>query len=96
MELVASWEREGRIKGREEGLTEGRLEGQRDLLVRQLSRKFGLLPKAATARLAELSLAQLTALSEALLEFSELRDFERWLAALPPSTEDASGTDRAG
>lgn len=91
MEIIGSWELRGRAEGRAEGLVEGQLR----LLERQLMRKFGALPDAVTARLTQLSSSQLTALGEALLDFTTVSDVERWLAAPPPPVheDDDAGED---
>lgn len=89
MEIVTSWQREGRAEGRAEGL----VEGQRLLIERLLTRKFGILPEGITTRLAQLAASQLTALGEALLDFTALPDVERWLAAPPPPVDDAADAD---
>ena len=80
MEFVTSWEREGRIKGR--------VEGQRQLVEFQLTRKLGELPETALARLLTLSSSQLTALGGALLDFSSLADLEQWLATQPAANDN--------
>ena len=85
MEIVTSWQREGRAEGRAEGLVEGQLR----LLERQLARKFGVLPDHVIARLPQLSSSQLTALGEALLDFTTVSDVERWLASPPPPVNEA-------
>lgn len=51
----------------------------RSLILRQLTRRFGELPDAMGNQLGRLSIAQLEALGEALLEFSSLGDLETWL-----------------
>jgi len=84
MDIVTSWQREGRAEGRAEGLVEGKLR----LLERQLMRKFGVLSDDVTSRLTLLSSSQLTALGEALLDFTSLSDVERWLTAPPPPVND--------
>ena len=83
MDIVTSWQREGRA------------EGQRLILERQLTRKFGVLPDDVIARLPQLSSSQLTALGEALLDFTTVSDVERWLAAPPPpvNEDDDAGED---
>ncbi len=77
MELLTSWER----KGRAEGLREGRAEGQRLVVERQLARKFGDVPVALRERLAALPEERIVALAEALLDFTSLAEVEAWLAA---------------
>jgi len=84
MEIVTSWER----KGRAEGLVEGQITGQRQLVERLLARKLGALPEEVRQALGFLALAQLTALGEALLDFTTLGDLARWLAAPPPPQDD--------
>jgi hypothetical protein len=83
MEFVTSWEREGRIKGREEGL----VEGQRLLVERMLTRKLGPLTPDLAEHLGILSSSQLIALGEALFDFATLADLEQWLASLPSKQE---------
>jgi hypothetical protein len=77
VELVTSWEQKGRAEGRAEGL----LEGQRLLVERQLTRKLGILPAPLWERVASLNDTQLTALGEALLDFTAPADLEAWLQA---------------
>lgn len=70
MEIVTSWELKGQV------------EGQRQLVEFQLTRKLGELPEAALAHLHTLSTSQLTTLGGALLDFSSLVDLEQWLSRL--------------
>jgi hypothetical protein len=91
MELITSWERKGRAEGlregRAEGLREGRAEGlregQRLVVERMLTRRFGALPSGMRARLATLTADELTALADALLDFTSLAEVEAWLATPP-------------
>ncbi len=76
MELIASWER----KGRAEGLREG----QRLVVKRMLTHRFGALLLGVRERLATLTADELTALADALLDFTSLAEVEAWLAASPP------------
>ena len=77
---------EGLLEGRQEGLLEGRQEGRHNgevaLVCRLLRRRFGTVPETLTYQINELSLAQLEGLGEALLEFRELTDLEKWLSEL--------------
>lgn len=75
MEMMTSWERKGRA--------EGRVEGQVELLERLLMRKVGPLPVTAMSRLQTLTIAQLGALGEALLDFHAVADLDAWLATMP-------------
>ena len=67
----------------QEGETKGKLEGKSEealsLVLRQLSRRFGSLPPNAQAQIQSLSLPQIEALSEALLDFSTPDDLTHWL-----------------
>ena len=74
-------------EGRQEGRGEGRIEGERSLILRLLARKLGELPEAVSnesdlslrERIETLSIEQLEALGEALLEFDSLMDLTKWL-----------------
>ena len=91
MEVITSWERKGRAEGLREGLREGRAEGlreglregQRLVVERMLTRRFGALPSGVRERLATLTADELTALADALLDFTSLAEVEAWLAASP-------------
>jgi predicted transposase YdaD len=57
---------------------EAAVEGQRSLIIRQLSRRFGLSPELQ-AQIQELSSAQIEGLGDALLDFSGIEDLTTWL-----------------
>ena len=57
----------------------GRVEGQRDLVLRQLNRKVGPLAEELQTRVAALAPAVLLTLSEALLDFTDQTDLIAWL-----------------
>lgn len=65
-------------------LAEGRQEGRQEegvlLILRLLQRRCGDLTPTVREQIARLSLPQLEALGEALLEFRGLADLEQWLA----------------
>ncbi len=65
----------------QEALEEGRQEGKCALVLRLLHRRLGTLPEAVTAQVQALSVPQLEALGEALLDFATLADLEAWLAS---------------
>ncbi|MEB3279965.1 MAG: Rpn family recombination-promoting nuclease/putative transposase [Lyngbya sp.] len=65
----------------QEGLEDGRQQEGRSLILRQLARKFGQLSPQVRSQIESLSLEQLEALSEVLLEFSSLPELTRWLQA---------------
>jgi predicted transposase/invertase (TIGR01784 family) len=70
---------EGVQEGRKEGKQEGRQDGERNLVLRQLLRRIGALSPELTAQIGTLSLPQLEALGEALLDFSRPSDLTDWL-----------------
>ncbi len=66
-----------------EGLELGRQQGKQEeavaLIMRQLTRRFGLLDPEVQERLLRLSLEQLEELSEVLMEFVAIADLNNWL-----------------
>ena len=70
---------EGRQEGRQEGLQEGRQEEGRSLILHLLILKVGEIPTEQKLQIEQLSLAQLEALGEALLNFSTPQELTRWL-----------------
>ena len=74
---------EGLQKGRQEGLQEGRQEGRqeegRSLILHLLILKVGEIPTEQKLQIEQLSLAQLEALGEALLNFSTPQELTLWL-----------------
>jgi predicted transposase YdaD len=68
-----------REEGRLEGLVQGREEGTRSLLIRQLSRQLGEIPDAARESIYQLSLEALEMLGDALFEFSNTDELIEWL-----------------
>ncbi len=73
--------REGERQCRQVGIAEGRLEESRSLIFKLLARRIGNLAPDTTMRVQALSLEQLEALAEALLDFTELADLVSWLDA---------------
>lgn len=61
---------------------EGREEGEKSLILRQLTRRVGELSQEARQRIEILPLEQLENLGEALLDFTSMDDLQAWLAAL--------------
>jgi hypothetical protein len=70
---------EGRQEGRQEGIQLGLQQGERSLVLRQLSHRLGELSPEVVSRIEALSLTQLETLGEALLDFSRLTDLATWL-----------------
>jgi hypothetical protein len=75
MEIVTSWQ----LQGRKEGRVEGRSEEALQLVARQLTRRLGALPAATEARVRALPIDELEELAEELLDFTALADLDRWL-----------------
>lgn len=73
--IYQEWIEEGRQKGRQEG----RQEGERSLILRQLTRRIGNIAPDNITQINTLSLTQLEALGEALLDFSTSEDLMEWL-----------------
>jgi hypothetical protein len=76
-EYITSWEERGIARGREEG----REAEARRIVGVQLRRRLGTLPAGLEERVAVLAVADLEALSEALLEMTSPADLEAWLSA---------------
>jgi predicted transposase YdaD len=68
-------------EGKQEGRQEGRQEGEVTLVLRLLERRCGVLAPEVKERIAGLSLVQMEALAEALLEFTGPADLEQWVRA---------------
>ncbi len=62
-----------------EGEKKGIEQGERAVILRLLVRKLGLLPDAAIQKIQGLSLGQIERLGDALFEFEQLADLEKWL-----------------
>jgi hypothetical protein len=71
MQIVTSW--------MEQGIEQGIEQGERSLILRLLNRRFGSLTSEIESQIRTLSLSQLEALGEALLDFSVLSDLQHWL-----------------
>jgi Domain of unknown function (DUF4351) len=67
MEITTSWKEEGII------------EGERSLVVKQLTRKLGNLSPEFLAKVNGLNLERVEALAEDLLDFTSVGDLERWM-----------------
>ncbi|QLE54308.1 DUF4351 domain-containing protein [Nostoc sp. TCL26-01] len=71
MEIVTSWQ----LQGREEG----RQEGRQEIVMRQLKRKVGAVTSELEERIGKLSPTQVEDLADALLDFTNLDDLVAWL-----------------
>ena len=76
--VVDTSRQEGWQEGLQEGLQQG-LQQEGKLVLRQLNRQVGALPMEWVAQVESLSLEQLEALGEALLDFEALDDLLQWL-----------------
>jgi predicted transposase/invertase (TIGR01784 family) len=77
MQIVTSWMEQGIAEGEQRGRTEE----ARSLILRQLTRRVGTLPANIETQVQALTLPQLEALGEALLDFAQLRDLTDWLTS---------------
>ena len=66
-------------QGLQRGRQEGRQEGETLLVVRLLKRRIGLLEDELETCIRSLSVEQLEALGEALLDFTQSADLVNWL-----------------
>lgn len=66
----------------QEGLQKGRQEGELLLVLRLLTRRFGLLSEQRTEQIRQLSVLQLEDLGEALLDFEDMTELEQYLFRL--------------
>ncbi len=76
-------------KGIEQGIEQGIHKGQERILLRQLERKFGMLPADLMAQVQALDSDDHMELAETLLDFTELADLTAWLVAHPPHPSEA-------
>ncbi len=81
MQLTNEWIEQGVQKG----LHQGRQEGARDLVIRLLKRRFGNLPAKLAKEVNRLDDATMFELGDALFDFEEPADAQRWLAQRKPS-----------
>ena len=79
-EKYAQWTEIGKQEGRQEGRQEGILEGRKELIARQIERRFGAASEQATEGLNALASEQLDELGVALFDFTSAADVENWLA----------------
>ncbi|NBD15470.1 MAG: DUF4351 domain-containing protein [Cyanobacteria bacterium] len=75
---------QGREQGLQQGLQQGRQQGEVELVLRLLTRRFGVLEARTQQQIRRLSIAQLESLAEALLDFSDVEEVEAWLAQNNP------------
>jgi predicted transposase/invertase (TIGR01784 family) len=78
-ELEAEAMQKGWLRGHDQGLQEGLQQEGKMIVIRQLTRRLGNVPAEAIAKISALTLAELEALSEALLDFTQPEDLTHWL-----------------
>ena len=72
--IMAGAFQRARDEARQQGVRQGRVEGERAVLERQLQRRFGLLPTEITHRLREASVTDLETWAENVLDAETLQD----------------------
>jgi predicted transposase YdaD len=75
--------REGVQIGKQEGRQEGRQEEASRLILRQLTRRFGVVDTTLAERIHQLSVMRLEDLGDALLDFANISDLTTWLTQYP-------------
>lgn len=74
IELTTSWEEKGRTEGRIEGKIEGKIEGQAELLLKQLRKKFSVIPADMENQIRSLPGDRLEQLAEAIFDLKSIDD----------------------
>ena len=74
-----------REEATELGMQQGKQEGEVNLILRLLSKRFGEIPSQLKMQIEELSLEQLEALTEVFLDFASLDNLVVWLQNLEVS-----------
>jgi predicted transposase YdaD len=70
---------EGMEEGLQQGLQQGRQQEGVALVLRLLNKRIGSIPLDLQSQIQQLSLSELEALGEALLDFTQIVDLEQWL-----------------
>ncbi len=78
-EIYTEGRQEGLQQGLRQGLQEGLHQGEAVVILRLLRRRFGEMPPAMEERIRQLSVAQIEALAEVLLDFTDLGELTVWL-----------------
>lgn len=79
MPYVTSWERIAQQRGEKIGEERGEERGEKKMLFFMLRRKVGELSDVLTAQIERLPIPQLEQLADALPDFTQASDLERWL-----------------
>ena len=78
-EILKEGLEKGEKQGLQQGMQQGLQQGELSLILRQLTRRFGSLDNSLREQISQLSIFQLEALAESLLDFSSLADLLSWL-----------------
>ncbi|BAM51506.1 hypothetical protein BEST7613_2575 [Synechocystis sp. PCC 6803] len=81
-ESMRKGEQQGLERGLKLGLQRGEQRGESPLILRILTRRFGVLPNGLVERVRQLGTIQLESLGEALLDFEQLSEVEDWLGEI--------------
>jgi hypothetical protein len=79
MELTTSWMREGIEIGVKQGVKQGEKQEALKIVLRLLNRRIGEMSVRLQGRIKKLSVVQLERLSDALLDFTDVKDLTTWL-----------------
>jgi predicted transposase YdaD len=71
---------EGEVKGKTQGLAEGRVGEARILIIRLLTRKLGNISPKLLAKIEALPLERVESLGEDLLDFTSIDNLDQWLS----------------
>ncbi|MDD1421340.1 DUF2887 domain-containing protein [Dolichospermum sp. ST_sed1] len=80
-EVLQIGRREGQEQGIQQGVQQGIQQGESNMVIRQLIRRCGKLNNEQIKKVQSLSLDQLDALGDALLDFKQLTDLENWFSS---------------
>jgi predicted transposase YdaD len=86
-EILAEGELIGEQRGEQRGQQRGEHQGRLAVIDRQLHHQIGVVPKRLRAKIEELSLSELDALNEALLDFQSVEDLTHWLETNAPKNK---------
>ncbi len=78
-EFIDEWKEEGLQQGMKKGLEQGLQQALTQTVSRLLQKRFGSVPDAVKNQINKLFLSELEKLSEDLLDFRQLSDFDEWI-----------------
>ncbi len=84
---ISIGQQQGISIGQRQGISIGERKQARSIVLRQLSRKVGILPDSIRSQVEQLSLEQSEALGDVLLDFVVLEDLVEWLETQPIKTQ---------